>query len=70
MNATAQIDKSDIATPAELAADYKTTKPTALAWYHKGLIPAVVANGRVIRFSRSAVAKALAANASKGGSAQ
>ena len=50
----------DIATPDELASDYKTTVPTALSWFHKGWIPAAVANGRVIRFDRAAVAKALA----------
>ncbi|MCX6875396.1 MAG: hypothetical protein NTW21_16550 [Verrucomicrobia bacterium] len=55
--------ESDIVTPAELAADYKTTKPTALSWYHKGLIPAVVADGRIIRFSRAEVSKALALRA-------
>ena len=53
----------DIATPSELASDYKTTVPTALSWYHKGWIPAAVANGRVIRFNRADVAKALAARA-------
>ena len=57
------LNQSDIATAAELAADFKTTKPTALSWYHKGWIPAAVANGRVIRFSRKAVAEALAARA-------
>ena len=57
------LNQSDIATAAELAAEFKTTKPTALSWYHKGWIPAAVANGRVIRFSRKAVAEALAARA-------
>lgn len=52
---------NDILTPAELATEYKTTKPTVLSWFHKGLIPAAVSNGRVIRFHRVAVAQALAA---------
>ncbi len=60
-----QLDKDDILTPAELAREYRTTKPTALSWYHKGLIPAVVSQGRVIRFSRQDVARALAANSGK-----
>ena len=68
MTATAQAE-SDILTPAELAAEYKTTKPTALDWFHKGIIPARVSHGRIIRFSRADVAKALAdraaANAAK-----
>lgn len=55
--------ENDIITPAELATDYKTTKPTVLSWFHKGIIPAAASNGRVIRFSRLAVAQALAAAA-------
>ena len=58
------ITQNDIATAAELAADFKTTKPTLLSWFHRGIIPAAVANGRVIRFSRKAVAEALASRAS------
>ena len=57
------ITQNDIATAAELAADFKTTKPTLLSWFHRGIIPAAVADGRVIRFSRKAVAEALAARA-------
>ena len=54
---------SEIITAAELATEYRTTKPTVLSWYHRGIIPAAVADGRVIRFSRAAVAEALAARA-------
>ena len=57
------LNQSDIATAAELAADFKTTKPTLLSWFHRGIIPAVIADGRVIRFSRKSVAEALAARA-------
>ena len=57
------VTEKDILTPAELAAEYRTTKPTVLAWYHKKLIPAAVSQGRVIRFNRSDVARALAASA-------
>ncbi len=67
MNATINNTKEDIATPAELASDYKTTKPTILSWFHQGRIPAVVSIGRVIRFNRGEVAQALASrNARKG----
>jgi len=59
------LNQSDIATAAELAADFKTTKPSVLSWFHRGLIPAVVADGRIIRFSRAAVAQALADRANK-----
>ena len=55
---------NDIITPAELAAEYRTTKPTVLSWYHKGWIPAAASHGRVIRFNRQAVAMALAASSS------
>ena len=57
------VTEKDILTPAELATEYRTTKPTVLAWLHKGLIPAAVSQGRVIRFNRSDVARALAASA-------
>ena len=51
---------SEILTPAELAREYRTTKPTVLSWHHKGWIPACASIGRVIRFNRADVAKALA----------
>jgi excisionase family DNA binding protein len=54
------VNRNDILTPAELAAEWKTTKPTVLSWFHKGIIPAAVSNGRVIRFDRKLVAQALA----------
>jgi excisionase family DNA binding protein len=52
------VNRNDILTPAELAAEWKTTKPTVLSWFHKGIIPAAVSNGRVIRFDRKLVAQA------------
>ena len=54
---------SEILTAAELATEYRTTKPTVLSWFHRGLIPACTSIGRVIRFDRAAVAEALAARA-------
>ena len=62
MNATIL---NEVITAAELAADYRTTKPTVLSWHHKGWIPAAVCIGRVIRFNRAAVAQALADRANK-----
>jgi hypothetical protein len=64
---------NDITNADGIAADYVTTKPTVLSWWHKGIIPAAAAHGRVIRFSRKAVAQALAvaakpATANRGGS--
>ncbi len=47
-------------TPAEEAIACRVTKPTLLSWYHAGLIPAVIAVGRVIRFDHDEVLKALA----------
>jgi excisionase family DNA binding protein len=69
MNITTDCTKADIATPAELASDFKTTKPTVLSWFHQGRIPAVVSIGRVIRFSRAEVAKALASRNDRKGDA-
>ena len=57
-----QTNDPDIITAAELAADYRTSKPTVLSWFHRGIIPAAVSVGRVIRFSRKDVAAALAAH--------
>lgn len=67
-SATALPDDSDL-TPSELAAKKKTTVPTILAWYRKGIIPATVAEGRVYRFNLAAVNKALEDRARKNGAA-
>ena len=48
-------------TPEDLAARYAVAKCTVLEWYHKGIIPAEVAVGKVYRFDAAAVAKALRA---------
>ena len=59
MSATAEkTDKR--ATPQDVADHLNTTVPTVLAWYRKGIIPAVAAEGRVYRFDIAAVDKALA----------
>ena len=62
VKAIATNQTNDLATAAELAGDFRTTKVTILAWLHAGKIPAVVHEGRVIRFSRSEVAAALRTN--------
>jgi predicted site-specific integrase-resolvase len=46
-------------TAKQLANRYSTTIPTILDWYHKGVIPAIVAEGRVFRFDPGAVEEAL-----------
>jgi excisionase family DNA binding protein len=57
------------ATPQEVAERLNTTPPTILAWFRKGIIPAVCAEGRIYRFDLAAVDAALAARvaAGKGG---
>lgn len=57
--------ETSIVTPQQLAKRFHTTTPTALSWFHKGWIPAVIAEGRVIRFRVSDVEKALAERANK-----
>ena len=53
-------------TPRELATELKTSIPTALQWYHDGIIPAVVAIGRTYRFDLVEVRQALAAHSNRG----
>ena len=49
----------EILTAREVAKIYKTTPSTVLQWFHAGKIPAEMAEGRVIRFSKVRVADAL-----------
>jgi hypothetical protein len=58
---TANQVETKLNTPAEEAAACRVTKPTLLGWYHAGVIPAVYAVGRIIRFDHAEVLKALAA---------
>jgi excisionase family DNA binding protein len=67
---TANHIETKLNTPAEEAAACRVTKPTLLAWYHAGVIPAVYAVGRIIRFDHAAVLKALAEPNRKGASAR
>ena len=48
-------------TPQTLARAIRTTPQTIGNWHRAGIIPAVVAVGRIIRFNRAAVLEALAA---------
>ncbi len=54
------VTETKLNTPAEEAAACRVTKPTLLGWYHAGIIPAVYAVGRIIRFDHAEVMKALA----------
>lgn len=60
-NATAPAQSLDLLTPAQLAREIRTTPQTIGNWHRAGIIPAVVAVGRIIRFNRAAVLEALAA---------
>lgn len=60
-----QTVETNLSTPAEQAEACGVTKPTILAWYHAGIIPAAVSVGRVIRFDHDQVMAALAAHARK-----
>lgn len=55
----AQQTETKLNTPAEEAAACRVTKPTLLAWYHQGIIPAEIAIGRTIRFDHEKVMAAL-----------
>lgn len=53
-----------------VAREFDTTIPTVHSWYRKGIIPALVHEGRVIRFNLEQVRVALAERAAfqqKGG---
>jgi hypothetical protein len=54
-----EIDELD--TPATFARVVKTTPQTVNTWHRKGIIPARVCIGRVIRFDRREALAALAA---------
>ena len=58
-------EADEILTAAEVAKIWKTTPSTILQWFHAGKIPAEMAEGRVIRFSKQAVAAALKSRAMK-----
>lgn len=58
----AHTETKQLNTPAEEAKACRVTKPTLLDWYHRGIIPAEIAVGRVIRFDHEAVLKALKDN--------
>lgn len=51
--------------PEELAARYGVAKSTVLEWYHKGMITAEVAVGKVYRFDADKVAAELRKHAAK-----
>jgi excisionase family DNA binding protein len=53
------------ATPEQTAKECGTSKPTILDWLKRGLIPATICEGRVIRFDLDEVKAALKARAAK-----
>jgi excisionase family DNA binding protein len=57
------------ATPKQLAEHLNTSVPTALSLYHRGVIPAVVAEGRVYRFDLDEVDSVLESRAKRKGGA-
>lgn len=52
-------------TPQSLAKILRTTPQTVNAWHRKGILPARISIGRVIRFDRDEALKALAARCPK-----
>ena len=56
---TVQTSDIKLNTPAEEAEACRVTKPTLLAWFHQGIIPAAIAVGRTIRFDHNEVMEAL-----------
>jgi predicted site-specific integrase-resolvase len=62
---TANLIQTKLNTPAEQARACEVSKPTLLAWYHEGIIPAAIAVGRTIRFDHKEVLSALAVHAAK-----
>lgn len=62
---TEELIESKLNTPAEQARACEVSKPTLLAWYHEGIIPAAIAVGRTIRFDHKEVLSALALHAAK-----
>lgn len=53
----------ELLTPPQLAREFRTTPQTIGVWYRKGIIPAAIACGRILRFDRQAVLAALAEQA-------
>jgi predicted site-specific integrase-resolvase len=64
MNA-AETQPLQLLTPPELARELKTTPQTIGVWHRKGIIPAAIDCGRIIRFNRADVLAALATNANR-----
>lgn len=60
-----QNDGQALETPASLAQLLNTTPQTILNWFHAGTIPAVIAQGRVIRFNRNDVLDHLSKQAAR-----
>lgn len=65
-NAPAQtLETLELETPREIARALKCTPQHVNALHRRGIIPAVVAIGRLVRFDRREVIEALAAHSSR-----
>jgi hypothetical protein len=69
-NAPAQsLEMPELETPREIAKALRTTPQTVNTWHRKGIIPARVSIGRIVRFDRREVIAALTAASSEGSKA-
>ena len=62
-----ELAETSLDTPRDLARVLKTTPQTVNTWHRRGIIPAKICIGRVIRFDRAEALAALAAASTKGG---
>jgi hypothetical protein len=60
-------ENEELDTPATLARVVKTTPQTINTWHRRGILPARICIGRVIRFDRREALEALAAHSNRGG---
>lgn len=61
------LETEELDTPATLARAIKTTPQTVNTWHRRGILPAKISIGRVIRFDRREALAALAAHSNREG---
>ena len=59
------LETEQLDTPATLARVVKTTPQTVNSWHRRGILPAKICIGRVIRFDRREALAALAAHSNR-----
>lgn len=59
------LETEELDTPRTLARVVKTTPQTINTWHRKGILPAKICIGRVIRFDRREALAALAAHSNR-----